>query len=234
MVKVLQWLFLFVHKSINMRILIAAALLALFSIGACKSSSSGGAKTFCDTACLRDTIKFTGDHKLKPYVWLSARDCKADTLLWSYNGMGVNRKVGLEDFLNTHVQVNRDYIRCFFNDTAYAWLLFNNCANGRGYSLKLPFNKNNDIGRKSSNINNLDKKFAVADNLVAYTDRGNIFVEDMASGKKAMMTFGQNLDIDYDALHEYIDSVNVTNDRIWVRVMIDKKWTDLEKKITLE
>jgi hypothetical protein len=218
-----------------MKILPAAAiLLIMISIDACKSSSSGGPKTFCDTACLSDTIKFAGDHKLKPYVWLSARDCKADTLLWSYNGMGVNRKVGLEDFLNRKVEINKNYIRCFFNDTAYAWLLFNDCANGRGYSLKLPFNKNNDIGRKSSNINNLDKKFALEDNLVAYTDRGNIFVEDMTSGKKAMMTFGQNLDIDYDAIHEYIDSVNVTPSRIWVRVMIDKKWTDLEKKIILE
>jgi len=218
-----------------MRILIAPAILALvLSMSACKSSSSGGPKTFCDTACLKDTVKFAGDHKLKPYVWLSARDCKADTLLWSYNGMGVNRKVGLEDFLNTKVSINKDYIRCFFNDTAYAWLLFNDCATGRGYSLKLPFNKANDIGRKSSNINGLDRKFAVADNMVAYTDRGNIYVEDMATGKKAMMTFGEKLDIDYDAIHEFIDSVNVTNDRIWVRIMINKEWKDMEKKITLE
>ncbi|MEO7923228.1 MAG: hypothetical protein ABIR30_06075 [Chitinophagaceae bacterium] len=217
-----------------MRILIVPVLLLLvFSFGACKSSSSGPVP-FCDTACLKDTIKFSGDHKLKPYVWISAKECKADTLLWSYNGMGVNRKVGLEDFLNTKVNINKDYIRCFFTDTAAAWLLFNDCSNGRGYSLKLPFNKTSDIGRKSSNINNLDKKFAVADNMVAYTDRGNIYVEDMSTGKKAMMTFGQKLDIDYDAIHEYIDSVNVTPSRIWVRIMVDKKWTEKEKNITLE
>ena len=218
-----------------MRIIIATlfAITVAFSLGSCKSSSSAP-KTFCDTVCLKDSIKFSGDHKLQPYVYISVKDCQADTLLWSYNGMGVNRKVGLADFLNTKIYLNKDYVRCFFKDTAYAWLLFNDCSNGRGYSLKLPFNKVNDIGRKSSNINNLDKKFSIANNMVAYTDRGNIYVEDMATGKKAMMTFGQKLEIDYDAIHEYIDSVNVTNDRIWVKVMIDKKWTELEKKITLE
>ncbi len=219
-----------------MRILMVPVLViaVVFCFGSCKSSSSSSPETFCDTACLKDSIKFSGDYKLKPYVYISASSCQADTLLWSYNGMGVNRKVGLADFLNTEVYLNKDYVRCFFNDTAYAWLLFNNCSNGRGYSLKLPFNKTNDIGRKSNNINNLDKKFSVADNLVAYTDRGNLYVEDMATGKKAMMTFGQKLDIDYDAIHEYIDSVNVTDSRIWVKVMIDKQWKEMEKKIVLE
>ncbi|MBL0130685.1 MAG: hypothetical protein IPP43_05850 [Chitinophagaceae bacterium] len=218
-----------------MKLLIVPAIFILwaFLFGACKSSSSGP-KTFCDTSCLKDSIKFSGDHMLKPYVYISASNCQADTLLWSYNGMGVNRKVGLPDFLNTTVQLHKDYVRCFFKDTAYAWVLFNNCSNGRGYSLKLPFNKVNDIGRKSNNINNLDKKFSISDNLVAYTDRGNIYIEDMFTGKKAMMTFGEKLDIDYDAIHEYVDSVNVTNTRIWVKVKIKDNWKELEKNIVLE
>ena len=157
-----------------------------------------------------------------------------DTLIWSYEGMGINRKVGLADFLNNKVYLNKDYVRCFIKDTAYAWVLFNDCSNGRGYSLKLPFNKSATIGRKSSNINNLDPKFYLADNMTAYTDRGNIYVEDMETSKKAMMTFGKALDIDYDAIHEYIDSVNVTRERIWVKVKIDGNWKELEKKITLE
>jgi hypothetical protein len=183
---------------------------------------------------VKDSLRFTGDHPGKPYVILSSSVCHPDTLLWSADGMGVNKKVGLEDFLNTRVYINKNYVRVFFKDKDYAWLLFNDCSNGRGYSLKLPFDKNGNIGRKSSNINNMDKKFSIADNLVAYTDRGNIYVEDMASGKKAMMTFGQDLGIDYDALHEYIDSVNVTESRIWARVKVDKQWKDLEKKIVLE
>jgi hypothetical protein len=217
-----------------MRILIvpAIAIVFAFTFGACKSSS--GPKPFCDTACLKDTLKFTSDYKLKPYVYISAKNCMADTLIWSYNGMGVNRKVGLSDFLNNTVHFNKDYVRCFIKDTSYAWLLFNDCSNGRGYSLRLPFNKKNSIGRSSSSINGLDPKFSIAGNMTAYTDRGNIYVEDMETGRKAMMTFGQALDIDYDAIHEYIDSVNVTNSRIWVKVKIDNKWKELEKKITLQ
>jgi hypothetical protein len=219
-----------------MRILIvpAIAMVIVFAsvLSACKSSS--GPKTFCDTACMKDTLKFTGEFKLKPYVYISAMNCMADTLIWSYSGMGVNRKLGLSDFLDAVVHLNKDYVRCFIKDTSYAWLLFNDCSNGRGYSLKLPFNKKDIIGRKSSNINSIDPKFSVANNMIAYTDKGNIYVEDMTTGKKAMMTFGKALDIHYDALHEYIDTVNVTDSRIWVKVKIDDKWTELEKKITLE
>ena len=215
-----------------MRILIvpAIAILFAFATGSCKSS---GSKTFCDTVCLKDTMKFTGDFKLKPYVYISVKDCMADTLIWSYAGMEINRKVGLADFLNNYVHLNKDYIKCYIKDTSYAWLLFNDCSNGRGYSLKLPFNKT-PIGRKSSSINSIDPKFSLPDNLTAYTDRGNIYVEDVETGKKAIMTFGEKLDIDYDAIHEYIDSVNITNDRIWVKVKIKDEWKELQKKITLE
>ncbi len=87
---------------------------------------------------------------------------------------------------------------------------------------------------KTSGINNIDPKFSIADNLVVNTDRGNIYLEDIDTGKKAMMTFGEKLDIDYDALHEYIDSVNITNSRIWVKVKIKDSWKELEKNITLE
>ncbi len=209
-----------------------AAVLAIYSMG-CKSGNTS-AKSFCDTSCLKDSVKFTGDHKLKPYVYISASQCMADTLTWSYIGMGVNRKVGLADFLNNKVHINKDYIKCFIKDTAYAWLLFNDCATGRGYQLKLPFNKTATIGRKSSGINSMDPKFSIAENMIAYTDRGNIFVEEMATGKTAQMTFGKAIDIDYDAIHEYIDSVIVTPTRIRVKVKIDDKWTELEKNIVLK
>ena len=219
-----------------MRLIISfviAALLAI-TITGCKSPSANAPALFCDTTCLKDTIKFNGDFKLKPYIYISAANCRPDTLIWSYKGMGINRKTGFTYLLNNTVNINKDYIRCVFNDTSNAWLLFNDCATGRGYQLRLPFNKTADIGRKSSGINNIDKKFSIADNLVVNTDRGNIYVEDMMTGKKAMMTFGQKLDIDYDAIHEFIDSVNITNNRIWVKVLIDKKWKELEKAITLE
>ncbi|MGQ0739560.1 MAG: hypothetical protein ACT4OJ_10905 [Bacteroidota bacterium] len=207
----------------------AAAIIIALSTGACRSSSSP--KTFCDTTCLQDTIKFTGDHPLQPYIYISAKDCKPESIIRSYKGMGSSLSTA---FSFGDVQVNKDFIRCVFNDTAYAYILLNDCQTGRGYQMKLPFSKTGNMSKRSSGINSLDPKFAVAGDMIAYTDRGNIYVEQITSGKKAMMTFGKALDIDYDAIHEFIDSVHVTSSRIWVKVKVDDKWTELEKKITLE
>ena len=206
-----------------------AATIIILSNGACKSSSSP--KTFCDTACLKDTLRFFGDYELKPYILITAKDCKPESIIRGYKGMGTNLTTA---FSFGDVQVNKDFIRCLFNDTAYAYILFNDCLTGRGYQMKLPFSTTGNMNKRSSGINNLDPKFAVADDMVAYTDRGNIYVEQISSGKKAMMTFGKALEIDYDAIHEYIDSVHVTPERIWVKVKVEDKWTELEKKIVLE
>ncbi len=214
-------------------LLLAIPLLILASLEqSCRSSS--GPASFCDTSCLKDSLRFTGGHSLKPYVYISASSCDADTITWSYSGMGVNRKMGIRDLLNNPVKINKDYIRVVFNDTAAALVLFNDCQTGRGYQLKLPFNERDNLSRKSSGINNLDPKFSVDESMVAYTDRGNIYVEDIKTGKAAMMTFGEALDIDYDAIHDHIDSVNVTPTRIWVKVKIGEDWKELQKSITLE
>lgn len=213
--------------------LLVFTMISMFFLS-CKSSKSNTPPVFCDTACVKDSMKFTGEDKSHPYVIISSSVCHPDTLVWSGAGMDVNKKVGINDFLNNTIYLNKDYVRVYFSGAQYAWLLLNDCSNGRGYALKLPFDKNGTIDRDSRAINNMDKKFVVADNLVAYTDRGNITAEDMGTGKKAMMTFGQDLGIDFDAIHEYIDSVNITNSRIWVKVKIGKEWKELEKKITLE
>ena len=209
----------------------AIAVILSFFTGGCKSSSSETPKLFCDTACFKDTLKFSGDHKLQPYVYLTAKDCKGDSVIWSYKGMGSNRKT---KFDYPDAKLNKDFVRCIFKDTAFAYLLFNDCVTGRGFQIKLPYNKNQSFSMRTSGINNIDKKFSIGNNLLAYTDRGNIYIEEVATGKKAMMTFGEKLDIDYDAIHEYIDSVNITNSRIWVKVKIKEGWKEIEKKITLE
>jgi hypothetical protein len=218
-----------------MRTFFSLCSFLLFSwlIQGCGSKSSSPA-TFCDTTCLKDTIRFSGDHELEPYVYISAANCVADTITWSYSGMGVNRKMGFEDLLGSGIRLNRDYVKAVIHDTAYAWVMFNDCMTGRGYQLKLPFNDRDNISRKSSGINDLDPKFEVEPSLVAYTDRGNIFVEEILTGRQAMMTFGEKLDIDYDAIHDHIDSVNVTPTRIWVRVKVGEEWKELEKNISLK
>jgi hypothetical protein len=212
-------------------LVIAVAVAASFT--SCKSSTAVP-KSFCDTACLKDTLKFTGTHKLKPFVYLSAKDCKADSIMWSYDGLESIRKTGFTYLLNTTVNINKDFIRCYFKDADVAWVLFNDCVTGRGFQIKLPYDKTQSFGLKSSGINNLDPKFSTAENLAVYTDRGNIYIEDMATGKKAMMTFGEKLEIDYDDIHKHIDSVNITDTRIWVKVKVGDEWKELEKKIVLE
>jgi hypothetical protein len=204
-----------------------------FASGGCKSSS--GSATFCDTACLKDTLKFINEkNPLRPYVYISPKDCIADTVTWSYDGMGINRKMSLPDLIGDVVRLNPHYVRGMVTDTSYAWLLFNDCKNGRGYYLKIPFNKSKNISRSARAINNLDPKFSVAEGLVVSTDQGNIFVEEMATGKKAMMTLGEQLQFDFDAIHQTLDSVNISPSRIWVKVKLNEGWKELEKDITLQ
>ena len=201
----------------------------------CNNKSGNTAFDACDTACQKDTIKFTKeDHELKPYVYISASNCHPDSIIWSYSGMGINRKLGFDDIAGTKFKIDKNNISCFFFDTSYVWLIFNNCENGRGYFAKIPFDKKQNISRRGSAINNFYPKYSVAEGIVAYTDRGNIFVEDMVTGKKAMMTFGEMVDMDYDAMYEVIDSVNITSSRIWAKVMLNKEEKIFEKTITLE
>lgn len=212
--------------------LLTSASIAL-AFSACRSA--GGPASFCDTICLKDSIKFVEEnHELKPYVYISASNCNADTVTWSYSGFGSNKKMGLAGLVGAQVKLNPTAVSCFIKDTSYAWLAFNDCSNGRGYVLKFPFNNRDAIDRKTSAINSFDPKFAVQKGLIAYSDRGNIFVEDMATGKQAMMTFGQRLEIDYDAIHEFIDSVNITPTKIWTRVKIGDEWKNMEKTIELK
>lgn len=212
----------------------AVALVILFStFSACKSSTAS--TSFCDTTCLKDSIQFINEeHPLKPYVYISASNCIADTLTWSYIDMGIDRKLGIPDLVGTAVRLNKDNISCYIKDTSYAWLSFNDCSNGRGYLLKIPYNKKENISRKTSALNKFDPKFSVADGLVAYSDRGNLFVEEMATGKTAMMTFGEKVDIDYDAIHETVDSVHVSPTHLWARVKLGKEWKTFEKNIELK
>jgi hypothetical protein len=217
----------------SLLIVVCSITILGFAMG-CKSGSSSADKTFCDTSCLRDSIKFTGDHKLNPFVYISARDCKADTLKWGYKGMSVFKQAAISDLLGNSVRINPGYLKCYIRDTSYIWLLLNNCVSGRGFVVKLNFNNAGGMVNGKA-INSTDPAFKVADNLVAWTDGGNIFVEDAMTGKTAQMTFGVDLHIDdYSAIHDYIESVDITPDHIWAKVKIDKEWVVKEKDITLK
>jgi hypothetical protein len=198
----------------------------VFTFFSCKNSAAVKA-SFCDTVCMNDSLKYiNNDHPLKPYVFISAKNCAGDTLTWGF--IGQNKNIPFD------YKLNKDFTRCIIKDTAFALLVFNTCENGRGYFMKFSFGKKASFKKSTTAINNFDPKFSVADSLLVYTDKGNIFVEDIATGKKALMTFGQPLDIDFDAIHETLDSVNITPNRIWAKVKLDDGWKTLEKNITLQ
>ena len=218
-----------------MRTTLLLILVASFigSFTSCNGGANGPA-TFCDTTCFSDTIRFKGTHATNPTVAISMKNCLPDSIIWSHEGLDTKRKTGFTYLIGATVKVNKDFIQVKFKDNEYAWVLFNDCYTGRGFQIKLPYEKAANFSLKRSGINSLDPKFDIAENLIVNTDRGNIFIEDAYTGKKAMMTFGQKLDIDYDAIHEYIDSVQVTNEKVWVRIKVDNAWVDKEKKIVLE
>jgi len=193
----------------------------------CNSKNTATKASFCDTVCLQDSLKFIdNNNKLKPYVYISAKNCNADTLTWGF--IGQNKNIPLE------YRLNKNFTRCYIKDTSYAVLVFNTCENGRGYFLKLSYAKKSSFRKSTTAINNFDPKFIVADSLLAYTDKGNLFVENLGNNKEASMTFGKELDFDFDAIHETLDSVNITRSRIWAKVKIDGEWKPLEKSISLQ
>lgn len=213
-------------------IFLIAAAFFLKSFTACNSAAPPA--TFCDTACMKDTLKFSEpNHPLEPYVYISPSDCGPGQVILSHGAMDINRKMDFAGLAGSGIRINKSSVSCFIKDTSYVWLTFNNCLTGTGYILRIPFNKQDKIRRKNSAFTSFDPKYSVAEGLVAYTDKGNLFVEDMATGKTAMMTFGKELPLDYDAMHDYIDSVNVTPTHVYARVKIGEDWKELQQNIEL-
>jgi hypothetical protein len=209
----------------------AAIIVTVFAIiiSAChtKNNTTTTKASFCDTICMKDSLKYIDNaNKLKPYVYISAKNCSGDTLTWGYSG--VNKNIPFD------YKLRKDYTRCYIKDTSFALLMFNTCENGRGYFMKLSFARQSSFRKSTTAINNFDPKFAVADSLLAYTDKGNIFIEDYKNDKKALVTFGKPLDFDFDVIHETLDSVNITRNHVWAKFKMDGNWQIIDKDIKLE
>lgn len=210
-----------------------AVVATAWTFSSCKSAS--GPALFCDSVCVKDTIMFRNNsHPLAPFVYISPNNCGPDSIGRGYEN-GITRKLAFSSLIdNPQLKINPSKVAGFAGDTSYAFLLFNDCITGRGYSIKLPYAPNGSVTILGSAINKLDPKFNVEDGLAAHSDRGNILVEDMTTGKTAMMTFGQIVEIDYDKIHDFVDSVSISRDRIWARVKLGKEWKDLEKKVVFK
>lgn len=208
---------------------VAAVTVFVFS---CSGNNDGTGKTFCDTACNTDSLHFKGNHPLNPMVDIGLNACKADTIMWTHDLAG-SKLLDLSADLGQPVTLNPSTVDAYIKDTSYAWLQFNDCKTGRGYLMKLPFNKSEERRKVSGAFTKFDPKFSIEDGLVAYTDRGSVFVENMESGEKAMMPFDKQYDIDFNKLHESVDSVLVTKNRIWVQMIRNGEKKTYEKNISL-
>lgn len=215
-----------------MRLFLLLSVLALFA-ASCSDNGATTAKTFCDTTCSTDTFKFNNDHKLKPMVRISVKNCVADTLTWSHDALFNDRQMHMGTLLGNLVRIHQDAINCFIKDTSYAWVSFNDCLTGRGYLIYLPYNKSETVRKMSSAINSFDKKFVLPNDLRAYCDYSTIYVEDINTGAKEQMTFKEEYDIDFNNIHKTIDSVNISRNRIFVQLIKDGKKVALEKNISI-
>jgi hypothetical protein len=219
----------FCLQQIHMRITFLFLLVGAIAFAtSCSNSSSG--KTFCDTACGTDSFNFKGADPLNPIVAIGVNKCKADSMLWAYDLVD-SRLISLSEFLGQPVNLNKSAIDCFFKDTSYAWLQFNDCITGRGFLVKLSYDRAKETRKITGAFTKFDPKFSIDPELVAYTDRGSVFVENMATGQKATLSFEKAYDIEFNKLHETVDSVNITKSRVFVKMVEEGKV--YEKKISL-
>jgi hypothetical protein len=207
--------------------------LAFLLLLACNNNKGQTAKTFCDTTCKSDSFNFKSSDRFGSTVNISVRNCEPDSVSWTHGFMETSRTVPFRDLVSQEVRLNPSAISCVIKDTSYAWLTFNDCITGRGFLFKLPFNKANNINKISGALNSFDPKFKVEDDLRAYTDRGSIFVTNINNGKEATMTFKETYDIDFNKIHEVVDSISVTHNRIYVKLLKQGKEVNLEKAVEL-
>src|SRR6476661_7923413 len=200
----------------------AFILLVLVTMIRCGNKSTAN-MIFCDTACNNDTLRFDGTGNMHPYVSISKKNCLADTITWTHEALPTKRQMQLPSLLNNSVRLNKTAVNCYIRDTSYAYVSFNDCVSGRGYLLKLPFSKKESVTKISSALNAFDKKFVVPDDLRAYADRSTLYVVDVATDKKELMTFKEEYPIDFDNVHAVIDSINVGRDHMFVLLKKDGK-----------
>jgi hypothetical protein len=200
---------------------------------ACNNSGKS-AKTFCDTTCKTDSFNFKGADRFESRVNISLKNCKPDSITWTHGGMTITRQLPFNDLTNQDVWLNPAAISCIIKDTSYAWLTFNDCMTGRGFLVKLPFNKANNINKFTGALNSFDPKFSLEPDLRAYTDRGSIYVTDINSGNQEVMTFKETYDIDFNNLHQVVDSINITHKRIYVKLLKNGQEVPIEKAIDLK
>jgi hypothetical protein len=218
-------------------LLMIAIVSLVYSSSSCSSKSSGPA-TYCDTTCINDTMKFELKEPDNIRVMISARNCKADSIMWTHRYLNNWLKLDFAEIVSPDVRVNKDNITIHFVDTAFAWLEMKDCITGRGYLSKLTFDPKAKRSRYTSGLTRFDKKNSIEDGLIAYFDNTFLYVQNIKTGEKQQMKIAAQtaLQIDYDHFRDIIDTVNVTSKRIYARIKRtpESEWTDIEKAISFK
>jgi hypothetical protein len=215
-----------------MKLFSCLALLALLAASCGNSGSSSSPRTFCDTACRSEPFVFTGDHPLKPTVNISVKNCVGEILSWTHRALPATIQVPLGTSFGELVRIHPSAIDCFFKDTSYAWLSYNDCITGRGYLLKLPFNKPDAIKKANTALNRFDPKFSLDPGMRAYASESIIYAVNVNTNKEEIIRLEGHV-LDFDNIHSTLDSINVTPSRIYVRMLKDGKPVELQKQISL-
>lgn len=219
----------------KIKLLIVPALLSLIIVSSCEDKAVTTVKPFCDTACLKDTLKFANQaHEAVPKLAITPYDCLPDSILWTHRYLATNKKMPLSSLTGRSVRIDSNFVKCYFTDTSHVWIEFNDCNNGRGYVFKLPFNKAVKMTKSTAALTRFNPKFKIADGIVCYSDYTKLYVEDVNTGKIETMEFSKTeLDIDFDNIHASFDSANVTRDRIYLVLLENGQKKPVEKKISL-
>ncbi len=203
----------------------------------CNNSSTG--TTFCDTTCTSNEITFNGDDYFKQELTLKLNKCAGDSITWTHGKTFSRTQIYLPEFLKqggemNHIKMNKNAISCAFQDTTMIWLSFNDCKTGRGYLLKLPYEGRAKMQKITGALTDFDPKFSIDPDLRAYTDRGNLYVANVKTGKEESMTFQKEYDIDFNEIHKSVDTVNVTKQKMYIK-LLDKNGNEkvFEKNIQL-
>ncbi len=172
---------------------------------------------------------------MEPFVYISANNCMPDSLIWSHAELESFRKMDFANLIEKEVKLDKKYMDCYIRDTSYAWLEFNDCNNGRGYQLKMPFNKKNNMSIYKSALTKFDPKFKIEEGLAVSADYTFLYIEDKATGKTAKVKIAgdKELKIDWNELHKTFDSAHVTRTRAYVELFDQNEKRTVEKNITL-
>jgi len=216
-----------------MKLLTFLSFVALLSFS-CKNNDGKTKALLCDTTCNTDTYTFKGTGKHNAYVSISQKGCVADTLSWSSDKMESKQKMLMAALFDTTIRINKAALSCVVNDTSYAWVTFNDCVTGRGYLLQTFFSDESRIKKYTSALNSFDKKFVVDDSIRAYCDYSAIYAVNVNTGKKVALYYTKELKkIDFNNIHETIDSINFSRNRLFAVMSTNGNNEKLEKSVKL-